>query len=365
MTRSTSTLLLLGCLLTQGCAFDRMAADTMAPVLLRTKDNFNRETVPRFAREAGPGLLVTLDGMVLASPENVDLRLLQAEMNASFAFGFLEEEDPVWATSLYRKARAAAVAAAAEEDDDLAAALEGTDLPALEARLAEADEDALPALFWWAFARGAEVNLNRGDTTQVAALARVDAVMSWVLERDEAFFNAGPHLYFAMRHLALPPSFGGKPEEGLEHFEAVDRLTGGKLLMARVLRAKFHAPTLAGTPAGTSVAKVLEAQKAAWEAYYGALKKVVEAPSDLWPEQALPNAVAKERALKLLRDPEANNIITPPGATNEYKQAASDASDGGWGDDAGGWDAGEGAWDDQAGPDSDAPPEAGRADDDR
>jgi hypothetical protein len=354
MTRAASVLLGLSLLLAQGCSFDRMAADTMAPVLLRTKDNFNRETVPRFAREAGPGLLVTLDGMVLASPENVDLRLLQAEMNAAFAFGFLEEEDPVWATSLYRKARAAAVAAAADEDDDLALALEGTDLTALEARLADADEDALPALFWWAFARGAEVNLNRGDAAQVAALARVDAVMGWVLARDEAFFNAGPHLYFAMRHLALPPSFGGKPAEGLKHFEAVDRLTGGKLLMARVLRAKFHAPTLAGTPAGTPVAQVLEAQQAAWDAYYGALKKVVEAPSDLWPEQALPNAVAKERALKLLRDPEANNIITPPGVTNEYKQdPAAGEQAGGWGDEAGGWDDGGGGWDDPAGPDDD------------
>jgi hypothetical protein len=321
---------------TSGCAFDRMAADTMAPVLLRTKDNFNRETVPRFAREAAPGLLVTLDGMVLASPENPELRLLQAEMNAAFAFGFLEQEDPVWATSLYRKARAGALAALVEEDDELAAELEGTDLARLSALLLDADEDALPALFWWAFARGSEVNLNRGDTTQVAALARVDAVMGWVLARDETFFNGGPHLYFAMRHLALPPSFGGKPEEGLKHFEQVDRITGSKLLIARVLRAQYYAPTLAATPAGTAIAQVLEAQKAAWAAYYGELKKVVAAPSDLWPDQALANAVAKERALKLLRAPEANNIITPPGETNEF--LPQEDAGGAWGDDDGaGW----------------------------
>lgn len=324
-----------------GCAFDRMAADTMAPVLLRTKDNFNRETVPRFAREAAPGLLVTLDGMVLASPENVDLRLLQAEMNAGFAFGFLEQEDPVWATSLYRKARAGALAALVEEDDELAAELEGNDLARLATLLQDADEDALPALFWWAFARGSEVNLNRGDTTQIAALARVDSIMGWVLARDETFFNGGPHLYFAMRHLALPPSFGGKPEEGLKHFEQVDRITGSKLLIARVLRAQYYAPTLAATPAGTPIDKVLEAQKAAWAAYYDELKKVVAAPSDLWPDQALANAVAKERALKLLRDPEANNIITPPGQTNEFKPqedagGAWGEGDAGWGEDAGG-----------------------------
>jgi hypothetical protein len=338
----------------EGCAFDRMAADTMAPVLTRTKDDFNRETVPRYAREAGPGLLVTLNGLVLASPHNQELRLLQAEMNASFAFAFLEQEDPTWATSLYRKARGAALAALAEDDEDLAAALgdETGDAARLRALLEEADEDELPALFWWAFARGAEVNLNRGDTSQVAALARVDTVMNWVLARDEGFYHGGPHLYFALRNLALPPSFGGKPEEGLKHFDAVDRITGGRLLLAKVLRAQYYAPTLAATPAGTPIAKVLEAQKAAWEAYYGGLKKVLEAPSDLWPEQALPNAVAKERARALLKDPEAHNIITPPGVTNEFKdQAASGGGgDGAWGDGAG-WDAGSGG---DAGPGGDA-----------
>ena len=76
-----------------------------------------------------------------------------------------------------------------------------------------------------------------------------------------------------------------------------------------------------------------EAQKAAWAAFHDELKKVLEAPSDLWPEQALPNAVAKQKALQLLRDPEANNIITPPGVTNEFKQ--DEAADGGWGTDDG------------------------------
>lgn len=332
-----------------GCSFERMAADTMAPMLIRTKDNFNREPTPRFAREAAPGLLVTLDGMVSASPRNPELQLLKAEMNASFAFAFLEEEDPAWASALYRRSRGAALAALAEEDEDLAAEVEEADGARLGALLAETGEDSLPGLFWWAFARGAEVNLNRGDTSQVAELTRVDTIMGWVLARDEAFFNAGPHLYFAMRHLALPPSFGGKPDKGLEHFEAVERITGGKMLMARVLRAQFHAPTLAGTPAGTPIAKVLEAQKAAWAAYHDELKKVVEAPSDLWPDQALPNAVAKQRALKLLRDPEGHNIITPPGVTNEFKQ--DDAA-------AGGWEAGDGAgWD--AGGDAGGPPDAG------
>lgn len=329
------TLLALCLLPLAGCNLQRLAIDTMAPTFVEAKSHFNRETNTRYAREAAPGLLLTLEALSLGSPENVELKLLQAELQAAFAFAFLEVEDPAWATAMYRKARAAALVALADEDEELALELgrEGGDLTRLKALLEEADDDALPALFWWAFARGAEVNLNRGDTTQVAALARVDVAMDWVLGRDETFFNGGPHLYFAMRHLALPPSFGGKPEEGLRHFDAVKRITQDRLLMARVLRAQYHAPTLAATPAGTPIEGVLAAQRAAWDAYHGELKKVLEAASDLWPEQALPNAVAKERALALLRDPEANNIITPPGVTNEFKVEAGDA---GWGED-GAW----------------------------
>lgn len=334
-------LAVLALLLLQGCSLPKMAADTMVPVLQATRDEVNRSTIARHAREAGPALIFTMDGLVSQSPENAELRLLQAEMNATFAFAFLEKEDPAWATALYRRARAAALVALADEDEELAAALDskGTSTETVAPLLQEADEDCLPALFWWAFARGAEVNLNRGEASQVGALPRVDLVMGWCLERDPDFFNAGPHLYFAMRNLALPPSFGGKPEKGLLHFQEVDKRTGGKLLMATVLRAQFHAPTLAATPAGAKLDAVLAAQKAAWDAYYGALKKVVEAPSDLWPEQALSNAVAKERALALLRDPGANNIIMPKDAKNEFAPAADEG--GAWGDDGGAWGGGE------------------------
>ncbi len=339
--RHVRALALLALLTGPGCALDRMAADAMVPVLERTKGDFERVTVARYAREAAPGLLATLDGVALSSPDNPALRLLQAEMHATFAFAFLEREDPTWAVLHYRKGRAAALAALAQEDDALAADLERAPAAGLEARLAaDAADDALPALFWWAFARGAEVNLRRGEPAQVADLPRVDAVMSWVLARAPGFFHGGPHLYFAMRNLALPPSFGGKPEKGVEHLDAVDRLTGGRHLMAKVLRAELHAPLLAAAPAGASVEQVLAAQQAAWDAFYGPLVAVARAGDDVWPEQGLPNAVARERAKALLRDPEAHNIIPPPGAVNEY--AAPPVGDG-WGDDGGqGWDDGGG-----------------------
>lgn len=329
MSKHHGAVALLLALLSGGCSLERIAADQMVPVLERTRDLVNRETVPRAAREAGPGLLATLDGIVATSPDNVELRLLQAELSATFAFAFLEEEDPVWARALYRKAQAAAMQALVEEDEDVAVEL--ANRRSLAAVLADADaEDVLPALFWWAFAAGAEINLDKGDPAKVAGLEQVDEVMGWVLSEDERFFNGGPQLYFAMRRAALAPTFGGDPVAAAKHFDAVDRITGKKFLLAAVLRAKFLAPSLAATPAGAGAKEALAAQQRAWDAYYGGLKAVIEAPDDLFPEQAMANAVAKERARRLLAAPEDNNIIPPQGAVNEFAQPADSSGDAGW-----------------------------------
>lgn len=329
-------MLALPALLLMGCSLDRMAADQMVPVLRRTKELTNRETIPRAAREAAPALLATLDGLVATSPENADLQLLKAELAAGFAFAFLEDEDPAWARAMYRKARAAALAALAEADEDLTAALTADTPAGIGPALAEAGEDCLPALFWWGFARGAEINLDRGDPAQLADLARVDPVMEWVLARDEGFYHGGPQLYFALRRAALSPSMGGDPVAAARHFEAVERITGGKMLLARVLRAQYLAPSLAATPAGAGAEEALEAQRRAWAAYHDPLAAVVAAPADLWPEQALQNAVARERARKLLADPEAHGVMTPPGVVNEFARPDDGTA---WGnDDDGGWD---------------------------
>ena len=325
-----AAILLAALPLLAGCSFiQRVAADNMAPVLAKTKDEFNREPIVQFGREAAPGLLGLLNGIVLASPYNPELRLIQAEMHASFAFGFLEEENVAWATSAYRKAQAAALVALADEDEDFAAALPTMSPGAIKDSLAELDEDAVAALFWWGFARGSEINLHRDDPKQILALERVDVVMEWVLKTDETFFNAGPHLFFAIRHTMLPKTLGGKPELGLAHFEKFEKLTKGKYLLARVFRAKYFAPGLAATKPGADIKTIKAAQAAAWKAFYDPLVEVMEAPADLWPDQNLSNAVAKKRALVLLQDPESNNIIPPPGAKNAYKDTGDDED---WGD---------------------------------
>jgi hypothetical protein len=313
--RSVVALFLLS-VAASGCSIDRMAANNMVPVLRRTDDAFERSHTIRAAREAGPGLLFTLDGLVATSPMNEELLELAAQMNATFAFGFLEEEDPAWANELYEKAQRYAKRALEVRDPELAHAVEAklADKPKIE----DVAKDAVPALFWYTFAWGSRINLNRSDEKLIGELGQVDRGMQAVIEKDETFFNGGPHLYFAIRYASLSKNMGGDPAKARSHFDAVDRITGGKHLMARFLRAKFWSSSLANTASDASIEVMTVAQKAAWDDFLGTLKAVVEAKDDLWPEQRLANELAKAKSRKLLAKPSEANIIVPQGVENPY-----------------------------------------------
>ena len=71
-------------LASSGCNVNKMAVDQMVPLLEQTRDDFLRGGVVDNARAAGPGLIALLNGLALASPENPELRALQAELNFSY-----------------------------------------------------------------------------------------------------------------------------------------------------------------------------------------------------------------------------------------------------------------------------------------
>ena len=103
MTRC-SFFLLVACLALSACSLDRMVADNSMGLLEKVQVEFIDEPSVRYAREAGPGLLKLMDGLVRASPSNRELLVFAASMDAQFAFGLIEDEDPVFARSFYDKA---------------------------------------------------------------------------------------------------------------------------------------------------------------------------------------------------------------------------------------------------------------------
>lgn len=339
-------LLLLFCLssslLSSACSFEKLAADNMVPVLQKARTSFNKSGNLRAARQAAPGMLVLLDGISASSPENTELLTLKAELNATFAFGFVEDEYraaerdyetklagdlKAYANELYFKAQAAAMEALKVDDESLAGVIKTGDAKAIAAALKEADAELLPGVFWYAFALGAYANLNRelgSDVTKEAP--RVKAMMQWVIDTDETYFHGGAHLFFAMLNLSLGKSIGGQPEVALKHLKEVDRITGQRLLLSKVIYAEFYLPQVQ-TPSG----KVTERQrrKAAITAvkdYIKTLEDVMAAKDDLWPEQRLLNRVAKQRAENLYYMVE-DKFIVPAGAKIKIPQREEDDDD--------------------------------------
>ena len=76
---------------------------------------------------------------------------------------------------------------------------------------------------------------------------------------------------------------GGKPDKARGHFEKCLELTQNKFLIAKVIYAKTYAVQMQDS----ALFKKL-------------LTAVLEAPADTLPEQQLANAVAKQKAQKLL-----------------------------------------------------------------
>ncbi len=286
-----------------GCSFNKIVADNMAASFEDSTVAFNREGSPRHAREASPALLKMLDGFIVSSPENPDLLLKGAEMNATFAFAFIEKEDQDWARELYRKARDYAMRGLATEDETLHAALTAKDAKtreaALKPALAAADEDDVRAVFWTAFAWGGLINMSRSDIAAAADLPLVVAMMERVAELDPDYNFAGSHLFLGVYHARAGRTLGGDPKRSEAHFREVFKRTRDRFLIAYELYAEYTCVALGET----------EPERARAE-FTRALTHVVAAPADIDPEQRLANAIAKERAAALL--PQLDDLIFPP-----------------------------------------------------
>ena len=285
-----------------GCSLDRFVVNRMEGSIAAMARSMNREASVRHAREASPALLSMLDGLLEISPENEGLLLRAAEMNATFAFALAEEEDPAWARALYRKARDYALRALRQEDEELAEILDKGEESSVRAALKalEPGDGRIPHVFWVSFGTGGLANLSRDEPRALAALPGVLAAMQRLTAIAPEFYYAGPHLFLAVYYSSRGSALGGNVAESARHFAEAFSLTEKEgYLLPHVLYARYHCVALGEKDA-----------KRARAAFERELKYVLEAPADRFPDLRLANAVAKERAARLLS--QIDDFILPP-----------------------------------------------------
>ncbi len=268
--------------ITTGCgASSRLAVHSMVPILNESVIQTYRDADVETAKEAMPGSLVLLRGMCASQPDDRNLSGLTAQLYYSYGMGFVEDEDPARAQSLYaeglRIGRAALLRRGWFARADAAVPLPDSSAVAKMCR------DDVPLMVWTLANWASWIGLNVQDPEAVAQLPRLQVYLDRVLALQPDYFFGLPHALAGAMLCFRPRLFGGNPDKGKGEFDEAFRISGGKLLIYQVYYARYYCR------------QVMNENE-----FNRALQQVLDAPPDLFPEYRLLNEVARIKARRLM-----------------------------------------------------------------
>ena len=275
-----SLLFLLVALLSACAASKTMTVAATASLLEDVANASAKQSDLMLIRRGMPSYLMLLDGMVEALPDNKRLLISAAQLYASYASAFIQDEDKVYASVLYARARDYALRALAQTGFKNPA---GRPFNDFEMGLYDLGETDVPYIFWAASCWGNWISLNQGSMEAMAELPRVELLMKRVLELDEAFYYGGAHIFMGVLEASKPRMAGGDLDRARDHFLKAIELGDGKFLMAQIYYADYYAK------------KAFDR-----ELFISILEKALEIPADITPELTLLNTVAHTRAKEML-----------------------------------------------------------------
>ena len=267
------------------CSVQKLALRSMSGILDNSMAALYEESDLKLAEQAIASDLKLLEGLIKSDPDNEKFLLLACQGFASYALGFIEDEDPQRAQSLYLRGRDYGLKIL-NNNHLFQQALRGN-LDQLGLALKKFDKKDVPALFWTANNWANWITLNLTDTDALADLPRAQLMMQRVLELDESYFYGGAHLFFATIYSARSKLLGGDIEKSKQHFDRCFEFCQEKFLLPYVYYARYYAIRTFDE-----------------ELFAKTLNKVIETPDNVLPAQRLPNAIAKQKASILLQKSE-------------------------------------------------------------
>jgi len=194
---------------------------------------------PEVVAAGAPAYLLLLDALVLTYPENEDFLISAAKLYGAYSGVF--SEDPEQARNMADKALEYSTRALCEYDEDACAAVKLPQDEMLKVLNEDFDEDDIEVFYSYSTSKAGWIQANSSDWGAIAELGKTKALMQWVAQYDPAYDHGTLQVYLGVMETQLPPSLGGKPEVGREHFEKALEYSDGKHLMAKVLYAKQYA----------------------------------------------------------------------------------------------------------------------------
>jgi len=277
---SGSRMVVILALFLTGCSLKVLTVRSMDPIMDDMRTAVNRNTDVDLLRDAMPASIIQLDGFIVAAPDD-KLILRGAEAYFGYANAFVEDTDKKRAGLLYLKARDYGLRVL-KGYSQFSKTLDGPE-PAFKEMLYGFGAGEVPALFWTANSWLAWIGLNPDDPQALMDLPKVIDMLERVVEIDETFYYGSTHAALGTYYASLPKMLGDNTLKAKQHFDKAFEISQGKMLLMYYLYAKFYAYQVQDR-----------------DLFVKTLEKIIQTPSDKYPDMAFANELAKRKAKVLL-----------------------------------------------------------------
>lgn len=264
------------------CSIAELTVKASMPMIEGGITALNREPDLQLAQAAMPANIELMEGMIINAPNNEALRNYAAQAYYGYAYGFIEDHNPQRAAKFYRRGLNHALYNL--HNSGLSQTILSGTLENLQTQLNDLDEDDIGALFWAASNWAKWIDHNRDKAEAIAELPKAAMLMQRVIDLDEGFFMAGPHIFFGVYHGSRSPMLGGNYTLSEKHFEKARQLNNEQLLIVDLLQAQY-----------------LDRQQFDQQKFHRRLTKIINASTSTNIDITLINNIAKEKAQLLLK----------------------------------------------------------------
>ena len=264
------------------CSMAELTVKASMPMIEGGTVALNRENDLQLAEAAIPANIELMEGMIINAPDNSELRNYAAQAYYGYAFGFVEDNNPQRAARFYQ--RGLKHAQYNLQQLGLNQKILSGDLNTLQKKLRTLDEDNVATLFWASSNWAKWIDHNRDKAEAIADLPRAVMLMQRVIELDESFFMAGPHIFFAVYYGSRSPMLGGNYKLSEQHFNQAKKINQDQLLLVDLLQAQY-----------------LDRQKFDQTNFHQRLTEVIKKDVSTYIDLTLINQIAKTKARRLLK----------------------------------------------------------------
>ncbi len=232
-------------------------------------------------KAGSPAYLIMIDSLIEGDPDNVSLLISGSKLYGSYTSAFVEDEER--SKRLAEKSLSFAHRALCIDLKTLCQKLDSK-LDEIQPVLNKVKLKQQPLLLAYASAWAGWIQVNTDDWNAIAQIPKLTAMLKRSVELDENYDSGSAYLYLGVLASQIPPSLGGKPEQGRAYFEKALTLSEGKNLMVNVLFAEHYTRLVFD------------------QDLHDQLLKTVLTANQAEPGYTLINTLAKKRASELLAE---------------------------------------------------------------